>query len=71
MPAHLIDINGRSGNLLPVKGNGSPVRLLQKIQTAEKGRLSGTGGSYNHDLFTRLNMRVNMGNNLVIPKAFR
>ena len=44
------------GNELSVKPDLTACRCFKKVQAAEKGALTGTGGSYDNNLFSLVDM---------------
>ncbi len=71
VPPHFVDICMGIRELLSVKGNGSPCRLLQQVQAAQKGRLARSGRSYNNHLLPGPDMGVDIGKHLIVPEGFR
>ena len=55
-----INIRLGIGNVCAFKGDRPLGRLLQQVQTAQKGRLTGAGGSYDDQLFTGRNVLGNI-----------
>ena len=69
LPADLVDVGPGVGNNGAVKGDGTPGRLLQQIQTPQKCGLARAGRPDDHHLLPGVNMLVDAVQHQMVPKG--
>ena len=70
MLPNLIDIGLRIGDIDAIEDHLSGSRTFQKVHTAKKGGLTGTGRSDDHDLLAGSDMLVDIFEHLMVSERF-